>query len=138
MHTLTPDLLFRNHGIYNLEFFVTYFPLTRLLFSFFGDSLFFSSRALTHSPARPSIHPSILQRISREEFRKGCELINGSLPGDSEQRLTNIDHTLDLMDFDGTGDIDINEFFEVSNPQITIPSNTKHSFGDLFFDSIIY
>ena len=32
---------------------------------------------------------------------------------DSEQRLTNIDHTLDLMDFDGSDDLDINEFFEV-------------------------
>lgn len=32
---------------------------------------------------------------------------------DDEQRLTNIDHTLDLMDFDGSDDLDINEFFEV-------------------------
>lgn len=32
---------------------------------------------------------------------------------DSEQRLTDIDHTLDLMDFDGSNDLDINEFFEV-------------------------
>ena len=32
---------------------------------------------------------------------------------DNEQRLTNIDHTLDLMDFDGSDDLDINEFFEV-------------------------
>ena len=35
---------------------------------------------------------------------------------DSEQRLTNIDHTLDLMDFDGSDDLDINEFFEVRTP----------------------
>jgi hypothetical protein len=28
-------------------------------------------------------------------------------------RLTDIDHTLDLMDFDGSDDLDINEFFEV-------------------------
>ena len=34
---------------------------------------------------------------------------------DDEQRLTNIDHTLDLMDFDGSDDLDINEFFEVRN-----------------------
>ena len=28
-------------------------------------------------------------------------------------RWTDIDHTLDLMDFDGSDDLDINEFFEV-------------------------
>ena len=27
--------------------------------------------------------------------------------------MTDIDHTLDLMDFDGSDDLDINEFFEV-------------------------
>lgn len=32
---------------------------------------------------------------------------------DNAQRLTDIDHTLDLMDFDGSNDLDINEFFEV-------------------------
>ena len=52
-------------------------------------------------------------RISREEFHKGCALLNSTLPPDSEQRLTDIDHTLDLMDFDGSDDLDINEFFEV-------------------------
>ena len=56
---------------------------------------------------------SSTQRISREEFHKGCALLNGNLSEDSEQRLTNIDHTLDLMDFDGSNDLDINEFFEV-------------------------
>jgi hypothetical protein len=29
-------------------------------------------------------------------------------------QLTNIDRTLEMMDFDGSGTIDINEFFEVS------------------------
>lgn len=52
-------------------------------------------------------------RISREEFHKGCEMLNSQLPAESEQRLTDIDHTLDLMDFDGSDDLDINEFFEV-------------------------
>jgi Ca2+-binding EF-hand superfamily protein len=52
-------------------------------------------------------------RISREEFHKGCEILNSQLPAESEQRLTDIDHTLDLMDFDGSDDLDINEFFEV-------------------------
>jgi len=52
-------------------------------------------------------------RISREEFHRGCDLLNAQLPPDSEQRLTDIDHTLDLMDFDGSDDLDINEFFEV-------------------------
>ena len=40
-------------------------------------------------------------------------MLNSSLPEDSEQRLTDLDHTLDLMDFDGSDDLDINEFFEV-------------------------
>ena len=53
------------------------------------------------------------QRISREEFHRGCALLNGNLSADSDQRLTDIDHTLDLMDFDGSNDLDINEFFEV-------------------------
>ena len=40
-------------------------------------------------------------------------MLNSMMRDDSEQRLTNIDHTLDLMDFDGSNDLDINEFFEV-------------------------
>jgi hypothetical protein len=91
--------------------------------------LFFSSRSLD------------LQRVSREEFRKGCDLINNSLPADSDQRLTNIDHTLDLMDFDGTGDIDINEFFEVSGLQrkqtdAFLPTPNIHFHDVLYFDLI--
>jgi diadenosine tetraphosphatase ApaH/serine/threonine PP2A family protein phosphatase/Ca2+-binding EF-hand superfamily protein len=50
--------------------------------------------------------------ISREEFRDGCALINANLPPDSQ--LTDIEHTLDVMDFDGNGVIDLNEFFEVT------------------------
>ena len=49
--------------------------------------------------------------ISREEFRTGCNFLNEHLA--EGQRLTDIDHSLDLMDFDGNGMIDINEFFEV-------------------------
>lgn len=30
-----------------------------------------------------------------------------------DYQLTNVDHTLEMMDFDGSGNIDINEFFEV-------------------------
>jgi len=48
--------------------------------------------------------------ISREEFRAGCELLNSSLHPDCQ--LTNIERTLEVMDFDGSGTIDINEFFE--------------------------
>jgi hypothetical protein len=59
------------------------------------------------------LSPILFQRISREEFHKGCALLNDMMSEDSEQRLTNIDHTLDLMDFDGSDDLDINEFFEV-------------------------
>eukprot|EP00599_Poterioochromonas_sp_BG-1_P011813 CAMPEP_0173158318 /NCGR_PEP_ID=MMETSP1105-20130129/16261_1 /TAXON_ID=2985 /ORGANISM="Ochromonas sp., Strain BG-1" /LENGTH=810 /DNA_ID=CAMNT_0014076175 /DNA_START=37 /DNA_END=2469 /DNA_ORIENTATION=+ len=48
--------------------------------------------------------------ISAEEFRTGCALINKSLHPDCQ--LKNIDRMLQLMDFDGSGSIDINEFFE--------------------------
>jgi Ca2+-binding EF-hand superfamily protein len=41
----------------------------------------------------------------------GCKILNDNLPADSQ--LVNIDETLKLMDFDGSGSIDINEFFEV-------------------------
>lgn len=51
------------------------------------------------------------QVISREEFRDGCERLNSVLHPDCQ--LTNIDRTLEVMDFDGSGTIDINEFFEV-------------------------
>ena len=49
--------------------------------------------------------------ISLPEFREGCQVLNKSLHPDYQ--LTNIDHTLEMMDFDGSGTIDINEFFEV-------------------------
>lgn len=48
--------------------------------------------------------------ISREEFRVGCEAINRTLPEDKS--IGNADTILDLMDFDGNDEIDINEFFE--------------------------
>jgi Ca2+-binding EF-hand superfamily protein len=51
------------------------------------------------------------QIISLTEFRVGCKILNDNLPSDSQ--LVNIDETLKLMDFDGSGSIDINEFFEV-------------------------
>lgn len=51
--------------------------------------------------------------ISKEELLKGTELVNKSLPPDCQ--LKNIDRMLELMDFDGSGSIDINEFFEVSD-----------------------
>ena len=50
--------------------------------------------------------------ISREEFCNGCAILNQSLHPDCQ--LTQIEHTLDLMDFDGSGSIDMNEFFEVT------------------------
>ena len=49
--------------------------------------------------------------ISREEFRKGCDFMNTTLPQD--QQLKDYDHILTLMDFDQSDSIDINEFFEV-------------------------
>lgn len=51
--------------------------------------------------------------ISLDEFREGCGLLNKTLP--PEYQLTNVDHTLKMMDFDGSGTIDINEFFEVGD-----------------------
>jgi Ca2+-binding EF-hand superfamily protein len=53
-----------------------------------------------------------VQVISPEEFRTGCAVLNEHLP--EKQRLTDIDHMLNLMDFDGNGMVDVNEFFEVN------------------------
>ncbi|CAM9525544.1 unnamed protein product [Chrysoparadoxa australica] len=49
--------------------------------------------------------------ITREEFTRGCELINENLP--AAQRLQNTDAILNVMDFDQDDAVDINEFFEV-------------------------
>jgi len=49
--------------------------------------------------------------ISKEEFRKGCEVLNAKLP--PSQAITDPDAVLSLMDIDGNDGIDINEFFEV-------------------------
>ena len=40
----------------------------------------------------------------------GCEKLNKTLHPDCQ--LTDIDRTLKMMDFDGSGNLDINEFFE--------------------------
>mmetsp|Transcript_11157 Transcript_11157/g.15887 ORF Transcript_11157/g.15887 Transcript_11157/m.15887 type:complete len:700 (+) Transcript_11157:133-2232(+) len=49
--------------------------------------------------------------ISRDEFRKGCEIINQNLrPG---EQLEDPDAMLDIMDLDHSDSIDVNEFFEV-------------------------
>ena len=48
--------------------------------------------------------------ITREEFHAGCEKLNANLHEDC--KLKDVDHMLDLMDFDGSGTIDINEFLE--------------------------
>lgn len=58
--------------------------------------------------------------ISRDEFRRGCELINKHAP--EGERLEDPDRMLDLIDLDANDSIEINEFFEVfrlMNPQIT-------------------
>ena len=52
-----------------------------------------------------------VQVISLDEFREGCRLLNKNLHPDYQ--LTDVEHMLKLMDFDGSGTIDINEFFEV-------------------------
>lgn len=48
--------------------------------------------------------------ISASEFLNGCEKLNKLLHVDCQ--LTDIEHTLEMMDFDGSGTIDVNEFFE--------------------------
>ena len=49
--------------------------------------------------------------ISSDEFKTGCQILNDTLPDD--QRLTNIDRILGLLDTDESGCIDVNEFFEM-------------------------
>ncbi|CAK9252506.1 unnamed protein product [Sphagnum jensenii] len=49
--------------------------------------------------------------ISHEEFRRGCEVLNSALP--PEGRIQGIDQLLRVMDVSGTGEVDINEFFEM-------------------------
>ena len=53
----------------------------------------------------------MLQDISREEFRAGCAKLNEHLPADHQ--LEDVDHMMDVMDFNKSGLIDLNEFFEV-------------------------
>lgn len=53
----------------------------------------------------------VCQMITLDEFRDGCERLNANLHPDCQ--LTDIEHTLEMMDFDKSGTIDINEFFEV-------------------------
>jgi len=49
--------------------------------------------------------------ISKSEFRHGCEVLNSKLPTD--QRVSDPDALLKMMDIDGNDGIDLNEFFEV-------------------------
>jgi serine/threonine-protein phosphatase with EF-hand domain len=49
--------------------------------------------------------------ISHEGFRKGCELLNQSLP--PENQIKDVDKLLQIMDVSKTGEIDVNEFFEM-------------------------
>lgn len=52
-------------------------------------------------------------------------MLNKSLHPDCQ--LTNIDHTLQMMDFDGTGTVNINEFFEVCRiPSRIMTNRTEH------------
>jgi len=77
--------------------------------------------------------------ISRAEFRQGCELLNTTLPPD--QQLANFDHILDLMDFDQSDSIDINEFFEVrgdSNCRCSTPHRHFWSLALVFFIQFLY
>ena len=50
--------------------------------------------------------------ISPDEFRLACNTLNEGLAEDDSRRLLQIDHMLETMDFNHSGSIDINEFFE--------------------------
>lgn len=50
--------------------------------------------------------------ISPEEFRIACHTLNEGLAEDDPRTLLDIDHMLETMDFNHSGNIDINEFFE--------------------------
>ena len=49
-------------------------------------------------------------QISREEFSRGCELINQNLP--AAQQLRDVEHIRSLIDFDDNDGIDLNELLE--------------------------
>jgi serine/threonine-protein phosphatase with EF-hands len=50
--------------------------------------------------------------ISPVEFKVGCEKLNKDLKPDDPRILQDIDHVLSTMDFDHSGMVDMNEFFE--------------------------
>jgi Ca2+-binding EF-hand superfamily protein/diadenosine tetraphosphatase ApaH/serine/threonine PP2A family protein phosphatase len=49
--------------------------------------------------------------ISKEEFRRGCTILNRTLP--NNLKITDPDSLLKIMDIDGNDRVDLNEFFEV-------------------------
>uniref|UniRef100_A0A7S1U244 Serine/threonine-protein phosphatase n=1 Tax=Phaeomonas parva TaxID=124430 RepID=A0A7S1U244_9STRA len=49
-------------------------------------------------------------QISREEFEEGCKIVQERVP--EGQTLGSAKHILDIIDFDDSGMIDMNEFFE--------------------------
>ena len=51
--------------------------------------------------------------ITPDEFKEGCELLNDRIP-EGEGKLVGIDRILSLIDFDNSGEIDLNEFLEVN------------------------
>jgi hypothetical protein len=64
-----------------------------------------------HEYHQPDRHRHISCCSVREEFRQGCEYLNQLLS--AEDKLTDVDHLLDLIDFDHSNSIELNEFFEV-------------------------
>ena len=50
--------------------------------------------------------------ISQAEFAAGCAKLNSSLEPGDPRTLTNTEEALATMDFDRSGEVDINEFFE--------------------------
>jgi Ca2+-binding EF-hand superfamily protein len=51
--------------------------------------------------------------ISKDEFRKGCDVLNAKRPAGSDALFQDPDELLQLMDIDGNEGVDLNEFFEV-------------------------
>jgi len=57
--------------------------------------------------------------VYRAEFRQGCDYLNRFLP--AEEKLSDVDHILDLIDFDKSNTIELNEFFEVRDIRMHAP-----------------
>ena len=65
--------------------------------------------------------------ITKDEFIKGCEVVNATLP--QKDQLTNLDRVYGLMDIKGNGDLDVNLFFEVHRLSDGLLNNPSSELG---------